>query len=130
MAKIPSKDNRQGYKFDIEVTPKNNSYVAYAKEGYPPGLPNQINKQTITWLCNFGVKPGEGGRDVNTAYTVRLQLPDVDIPGLSNDTIRHICIYHPSIKENNGVRVVGEGTRGKMISFDLDYGDPPVGIYP
>jgi hypothetical protein len=80
------------------------------------------DQPTITWLCNFAVKSNNqelkrGG----PSYTVRVKLPK-DF----GSEEKSICVFNPDKKVDTKGKDKGEGT----IVFQLDYGDPPIGVYP
>ena len=128
---FPSRNKTPGY--DITVTVDvGNGLEAYDKGNFPPDIQTEYNGQTITWLCNFGVRHSEGtnkGRDLmpeeNMSYTVRLQLPDDP-----NNAERTICIYNPNKPKGERVIVMARGRSKADIVFTLKLGDPPTGVFP
>jgi hypothetical protein len=103
---------------DIEVDVTDAQYEAYDKE-LPKNLPKEtVNKETITWFNNFGVRHKNGTNERTVPhYKVRIQmLPEGE----------KLCAYYNNAVNDIPVQDAGQN----KIEFTLDVGDPPIGIYP
>ena len=119
---FPSKSTKQGFDKVTVTVDAADDFVIEEKDP-DPGAPSEYEGQTITWICNFAVKSkGIELKKGGPSYSVSVNLPDS-----LGTTERNICVYDPDDKKLN---VKGKGIGKDVVKFNLDFGDPPVGIFP
>jgi hypothetical protein len=109
---------------DIEVPDLTDEKYNVGWKDYTDELPDYFVEGTaqlpITWFNNFYVKiPGDPGNGIRVRqYKITLQTPPVNSRLFYFDTIEKVV---------NEVKFDPNQT---TVTFHLDLGDPPVGVYP
>ena len=130
--KVPNKPQKN---ITLYIDDVRNDCEAYSKDipqtAQLPAYWNNDPNLPITWFNNFGVRytsgPNKGKNIPNGEFTYKVRLKIPDDP---NNQERTICIYDESKPQGQRLEIKGSGGNGNIITFDLNLGDPPTGIFP
>ncbi len=111
--KIRGKGNIPNYVTDLDIE-VDDRYEAYSK---PVPDPTPFENGFITWFNAFGVREKVSGKDANIQYTVTLQALPAG---------KRLFYLHNNQPHEISTADAGSG----KVTFTLDIGDPPSGMYP
>jgi hypothetical protein len=114
-----------GYaKVDVEVDAPDGLTIVEKDINNPNQPPEYYNGNLVNWICNFSVMSDnvELKENGSSSYTVTVFLPSE-----FGDDEKHVCVYNP---QTNKITEKGKGKGNQKVTFRLDFGDPPTGIYP
>ena len=123
---FPSKSKKSGgyEKVEVEVEAPDELTVVEKEINNPNPPPEYYDDNLVTWICNFSVMSDnvELKENGSKSYNVTVFLSSE-----FGDDEKHVCVYNPQTKK---VTERGKGKGNQKITFRLDFGDPPIGVFP